>query len=226
MYIDTIITQVGVYIYYITEGFLPTGRGLDKADWLSFSGSFFGSIIGAAITILGVWLTLKNNNENLKEALAENRNLSKTGQKEILDRFNTEWNMRLKPVFTCLNVTGDDVSNVFKSNNACVCLHEKRESLFRLGIINQGNGPARINELCIMDYNDKEIVKLNSIKGKILGPNNAIHYTLDKGYFEDNYHLAFYLENLIEDKYIQLMNIKNNNGVITIEPCMPKLIGD
>lgn len=71
--IISIMVYVCIYFFFTTKGFIPTGEGLNKTDWLSFFGaylSFFGTVL-VSLTIF--WHTNYVSKQSEEKAATERK---------------------------------------------------------------------------------------------------------------------------------------------------------
>lgn len=53
-----------IWVWFLVDGFIPTGKELDKSDWLAFAGSFLAFIGTVALGALALWQNKKANHTN------------------------------------------------------------------------------------------------------------------------------------------------------------------
>ncbi len=57
-----------IWLWFIIDGFIPTGNGIEKRDWLAFSGSYLSFLGTIALGALALWQNKKANDVNAKLA--------------------------------------------------------------------------------------------------------------------------------------------------------------
>lgn len=65
---------MSIYFAFTSKyGFIYKGDNLQISDWLLFSGNFVGSMVGGIAAIIGVIMTVRNNQRRTAEILESNR---------------------------------------------------------------------------------------------------------------------------------------------------------
>ena len=69
--ISSVVIFIGVWLWFIVDGNIPTGTGLGKSDWLSFLGAFLTFIGTMFLGAVALWQTRKvieQANKTIKQA--------------------------------------------------------------------------------------------------------------------------------------------------------------
>lgn len=220
------------YAFFVINGFIPTGNGLNKENWLGFAGSFLGGSIGGIVAIVGVFFTIKSNETITESQIAasasENRELLmeqlKLQHKPILTKplsFSIDNLSSRNTIIRDLHFSGDIAQN----NRYKIAPDDKsmRDIVYPPSTIiclkNNGNGSAYDIHITM-----KKITSIDGAEDFAYFINNTLPNPYDKcitqeyklipdGYDEKNQWLIFTEFSLSKNEEINFVfNFKSNQN--------------